>query len=58
MDANGKATHSLIVTGVVINDVTKGRSDVLISCHTQDRKNYSLKNYLSDKVYYRIIGGK
>ena len=58
VDANGKATHSLIVTGVVINDVTKGRSDVLISCHTQDRKNYSLKNYLSDKVYYRIIGGK
>ena len=48
--------HSLIVSGIVYNST--GRSDLLICCHTTDRKNVSLASYFSGygKRYLDITG--
>lgn len=52
------AAHSLIVSGVVYG--SSGRSDILICCHTSDKRHASLNTYFagSTKKYYHVKGNK
>lgn len=56
LNGDGDAFHSLIVTGVAYSSY--GRSDILVSCHTTNRRHVSLASYYSssDKAYYHITG--
>ncbi len=51
------AEHSMIITGIVYS--SSGRSDLLICCHTYDRKNVSLLTFGSTpRIYHHIKGSK
>ncbi len=56
---SNSATHSMIITGVVYSSATT-RSDLLICCHTSDKKNVSFNANFSGReyAYYHIKGNK
>lgn len=52
------AVHSLIVSGVVYG--SSGRSDILVCCHSSDKRHASLNTYFASrtKKYYHVKGNK
>lgn len=58
MSSSGSAYHSLIISGIAYS--TGGRSDLLICCHTSDKKHKSLAYYFGGitKQYFDIKGNK
>ena len=56
--SGSNAYHSMIVSGIVYG--TSGRSDLLICCHSADRRHVSLSEYFgsSTKKYYHVKGNK
>lgn len=56
--SGGQAYHSMIISGIVSG--SSGRSDLLICCHSTDRRHVSLNTYLgsSTKTYYHVKGNK
>ena len=56
--SGGSAYHSLIVSGVAYG--SSGRSDILVCCHTADRRHVSLNSNFSGstKKYYHVKGNK
>ena len=52
------AGHSLIITGIAMSSY--GRSDLLVCCHSKNRKHVSLAYYFdgTTKVYHHIKGTK
>ena len=58
LDSDSSAYHSMIITGVA--NGSSGRSDLLICCHTKDRRHASLAMYFggTTKSYYHVKGTK
>lgn len=56
--SGSSAYHSLIVSGVAYG--SSGRSDLLICCHTSDRRHVSLNSNFAGitKKYYHVKGNK
>lgn len=55
---DGKAYHSLIVTGIVYS--SSGRADLLVCCHSSNRKEVSFNREFAgcNYIYHHIIGNK
>lgn len=55
--SGSSAYHSLIVSGVAYG--SSGRSDLLVCCHSADRRHVSLSsNFSGTKKYYHVKGNK
>lgn len=56
--SGGNAYHSLIISGVAYS--SSGRSDLLVCCHSTDRRHVSLTSNFAGrtKKYYHIKGNK